>query len=126
MLSKEIIDKTLDGEIAYKLKHDEFRCRCNNEDCLYTLFTEKLSVAWCLTRATFGKPLKVNSGYRCQKHNSSKEVGGRPKSKHLLGQAVDISHKEFNAIDKQRLKDILDRFFDVVIEYETFYHCHKN
>lgn len=32
--------------------------------------------------------MRVNSGYRCAKHN--KEVGGKASSKHLLGRAVDI------------------------------------
>lgn len=40
-------------------------------------------------RAAFGKPIKVNGGYRCEKHN--KEVGGAKNSQHLLGQAADIA-----------------------------------
>jgi uncharacterized protein YcbK (DUF882 family) len=122
----EIIDKTYSGEIAYKLTNDEFKCQCSNEDCLYSLFTEKLKIAWSLSRATFGKPLTVNSGFRCIPHNRSNEVKGTKRSKHLKGQAIDISHDEFNIMDKSKLREILDRFFDTVIEYKTFYHCHKN
>ena len=39
-------------------------------------------------RAKYGKPLYVNSGYRCQKLNRA--VGGVSNSQHLKGQAADI------------------------------------
>ena len=40
-------------------------------------------------RAMFGgKPMIINSGYRCPTHNSN--VGGATKSMHLQGQAVDF------------------------------------
>ncbi len=120
----EIIEKEFNGEIAYKLSNLEFRCKCNNKDCNYTLFSPKLSKSWHLTRATWGRPLKVNSGFRCQKHNEA--VGGVDKSRHMLGEAIDISHSQFNIQDKNKLKEILERFFDVVLEYETFYHYHNN
>ena len=39
-------------------------------------------------RELYGKPMKVNSGFRSVKHN--KKVGGSPTSSHLTGYAVDI------------------------------------
>ena len=39
-------------------------------------------------RERYGKPIVVNSGYRCAKHN--KEVGGVANSQHLRGEAADI------------------------------------
>lgn len=39
-------------------------------------------------RERYGKPIVVNSGYRCPKHN--KEVGGVANSQHLRGEAADI------------------------------------
>ena len=39
-------------------------------------------------RADFGKPLRVNSGYRSKAHNL--KVGGRVGSSHLKGLAVDL------------------------------------
>lgn len=36
-------------------------------------------------------PLKITSGYRCQKHNKS--IGGKSDSSHLVGLAVDIEIK---------------------------------
>ena len=40
-------------------------------------------------REAYGKPIKVNSGYRCPKLN--KAVGGSATSQHVLGQAADIT-----------------------------------
>ncbi len=40
-------------------------------------------------REAWGKPIKVNSGYRCRALN--KAVGGVPASQHMLGQAADIT-----------------------------------
>lgn len=40
-------------------------------------------------REMWGKPLHVNSGYRCLALN--KAVGGKPTSQHLKGEAADIT-----------------------------------
>lgn len=40
-------------------------------------------------RAKWGKPIKVNSGYRCSKLN--RMVGGVSTSQHVLGEAADIT-----------------------------------
>jgi len=42
-----------------------------------------------LLRRAWAAPIRVNSGYRCEKHN--REVGGVPPSRHLLGLAADIA-----------------------------------
>ncbi|MCK0199121.1 YcbK family protein [Ornithobacterium rhinotracheale] len=39
-------------------------------------------------RKYFNEPIHINSGYRSDKHN--RLIGGKPKSKHLIGQAADI------------------------------------
>lgn len=39
-------------------------------------------------RNLYGGAIRVNSGYRCSKHNAA--VGGAAQSQHLLGQAADI------------------------------------
>ena len=48
-----------------------------------------------LIRAHFGnKPIKINSGYRSPAHNAS--VGGKSKSLHLTGKAVDFVITGYN------------------------------
>lgn len=61
-------------------------------------------------RNLYGKPIKVNSGFRSQAVN--KKVGGSPSSQHLKGEAVDISGYD-NAL---LFKLIHDKFiFDQLI-----------
>ena len=45
-------------------------------------------------RKIYGKPMRVNSGYRTEAHN--KKVGGVSSSSHLKGLAADISCKNIN------------------------------
>lgn len=40
-------------------------------------------------RKWYGKPIKINSFYRCEKLN--KLVGGSPNSQHRFGEAIDIT-----------------------------------
>ena len=40
-------------------------------------------------RDTYGKPITINSGYRCEALN--KRVGGAKSSQHMTGQAADIT-----------------------------------
>lgn len=54
-------------------------------DNLRTLADEVLDKV----REMWGKPLIVNSGYRCD--NLNKAVGGSAKSQHRLGKAADIT-----------------------------------
>ena len=122
---KEIIiaPKSSSEEISYKLNAREFRCKCSYKDCNYTLISYNLKKSWELTRRAFGRPLKINSGFRCQKHNSA--IGGVSGSRHLLGEAIDISHSGFNKQYRQFLLELVKENFDVVLIYDTFYHCHN-
>lgn len=120
-----LLHKAINIELAHKLHASEFRCKCDRVTCSILVMSPRLKDSWNVSRSQFGKPLKVNSGHRCGPHNE--EVGGRVgTSKHLTGDAIDISHDEYQNNEKQRLKLILENNFDVVIEYPTFYHCHNN
>lgn len=117
-----IISKEKSLNIGYSLSHDEFRCKCAYADCTYTLVHPDLISVWNMVRAKFGAPLKVNSGYRCQRHN--RNVGGVEDSRHKKGQAIDISFEGMEEKEKSYLKNILDISFDTVLVYDSFYHCH--
>lgn len=54
-------------------------------------------------REEWGKPLMVNSGYRCQALNN--KVGGSKTSQHLTGDAADITTG--NASDNKKLFHII-------------------
>jgi zinc D-Ala-D-Ala carboxypeptidase len=79
-------------------KLSEFACPCCgkngiNPDIIPLL--EKI-------REDFGKPIVINSGFRCKAHNTA--VGGTSKSAHLTGEAVDI--QAVNGADRFRLIQI--------------------
>ena len=70
--------------MANYFSRDEFKCPCCREVRASGWLMHLLNKV----REAYGKPMIVNSGYRCDKHN--KEIGGSSNSAHLRGLAVDI------------------------------------
>ena len=68
-------------------------------------------------RRKLGKPIVVNSGFRCPIHNTA--VGGVYNSQHVSGQAADV-HCE----DNRKLAKVIveNGRFDQLILYPTFVH----
>lgn len=69
-------------------------------------------------RDAWGKPLKINSGYRCKALNAA--VGGVPTSQHVKGEAADIATGD--PVKLARLAVKLGLPFDQMILYPTFVH----
>lgn len=73
-------------------------------------------------RDAWGKPLAVNSGYRCPALNAA--VGGVSTSQHVKGEAADIAAGD--PVKLARLAVKLGLPFDQMILYPTFVHfSHK-
>lgn len=73
-------------------------------------------------RAAWGKPLVLNSGYRCPALN--KIVGGRPTSQHLKGEAADV--RTDSPYQLACLASKLKLPYDQMILYPEFVHfSHK-
>lgn len=64
----------------------EFECPCG---CTAQMIDRELVEKMQILRDKLGKKVKVTSGYRCVKHNASKDVGGSKQSRHLYGIAAD-------------------------------------
>ena len=100
-------------------KLEEFRCKCCGELPSFAKENVEALVGKVLdgARARLGKPVTVNSGYRCEKHN--REVGGAANSQHMKGEAADI-----RCSDIRRLKQIIidNGRYDQLIDYGTFLH----
>ena len=108
-------------------KINEFVCRCGcgmpaearqNIEALVANVLDSL-------REAYGKPIYVNSGYRCEAYN--RKVGGVPRSQHIVGEAADISLP----LTAYGLQDELMKLaklivqqgrFDQLIIYPTFLH----
>ncbi len=73
-------------------------------------------------REKYGKPIKVNSGYRCPKHNLA--VGGATQSQHMKGEAADIAPMDGDASELEKLVEIIKQNgkWDQMIVYPTFVH----
>lgn len=73
-------------------------------------------------REWYGKPIKINSGYRCEALN--KAIGGAKSSQHMLGEAADITvgSKEENKKLFDYIKDNLE--FDQLINESNFSWVH--
>ena len=103
----------------------EFKCRCCGELPLSTGSGQaareniKALVANVLdpAREKLGKPITVNSGYRCRHHNEI--VGGAVKSQHMAGEAADITCSD-NAMLEKIIRE--QGRFDQLIIYPGFLH----
>jgi len=78
-------------------------------------------------RERFGKPIKVNSGFRCPIHNRT--VGGVPGSQHVKGEAADIAPAglqltAYGLKELARLVEVIKENgkFDQLIIYPRFVH----
>ena len=69
-------------------------------------------------RNYYGKPIRVNSGYRSKEVNAA--VGGVATSHHLFGYAADISSSDIESLKKAVLAN--KHFFDQIILYPNFVH----
>ena len=73
-------------------------------------------------REKYGKPIRVNSGYRCPNHNQ--KIGGATGSQHLKGEAADIAPLNGGVSDLAKLVEIIkaNGKFDQLIIYPSFVH----
>lgn len=76
-------------------------------------------------REAYGKPIKVNSGYRCPELN--KAVGGSKTSDHMKGCAADIVGTPNTKAENKRLFELvksLDLPFDQLIDEKNLSWIH--
>lgn len=107
----------------FKIK--EFKCKCGCEMPL-EVYENVIKLAGQLQtlRDYVGRPIKINSAYRCSKHN--KKIGGVETSQHLLGKAADITIQSLKPIEVFTIiEDLID--FGVMLQgglglYDTFVH----
>ena len=71
-------------------------------------------------RERYGKPIYVNSGYRCPELN--RLIGGAIKSQHMRGEAADITAG--SPAENLKLARLIEEAgkFDQLIIYPTFLH----
>lgn len=104
-------------------KSEEFRCRCGCQGPgLAPLPFTDLELLNCLEeiREAAGKPVYINSGYRCPEYNE--RVRGVKNSYHTLGKAADIRIKDMSP---QEVYNLINRLYPDkygIGLYATFVH----
>jgi len=96
------------GDLTNNFSRYEFECRCGCKfDDVDLVFVERLQ----RIRDRSGVRMTVNSGCRCEHHNSHE--GGSTNSDHLTGEGADIKatnsrirHKIINAAMKENMPRI--------------------
>ena len=72
----------------------ELACPC----CGLCLMRDDFLLALERLRTAWGRPILINSGYRCKDHNQ--KIGGAAKSQHMLGKAADLNTLDLNEKDR--------------------------
>lgn len=103
--------------VSKNFKRREFACK---DGCGLDTISQELVDVIQDVRDHFNKPVVINSGLRCERHN--KRVGGAPKSQHLLGTASDI---RIAGVTPKEVYDYLDKKYPDkygIGLYKTFTH----
>ena len=95
----------------------EMQCPCCQRCEMTTDFMNQLEEM----RSRFGKPMTINSGFRCKKHNMSLRNSAFA-SYHLDGLAADISWDEFDAATKFEMLELAMRLFRGIGIGKTYLH----
>ena len=78
------------GDLSRNFSRKEFTCPCG---CGSSDVEPLLVATLQRLRDAAGKPITINSGVRCKKHNA--QVGGVADSQHLRGRAADIWMQDY-------------------------------
>ena len=90
----------------FKIKEFECKCGCDMPLEVYENII-KLASQLQFLRDYTGRPITINSAYRCPEHNA--KVGGSKTSQHLLGKAADITIQSLKPAEVYALiEDLID------------------
>jgi len=78
-------------KVSKNFNSSEFDCKCKDPNCQVTLIDSEHLENLQALRDSLGQPITINSSYRCEKWN--KQVGGATHSRHVKGDATDITVK---------------------------------
>jgi len=102
------------GDLSKHFNRSEFACKCG---CGFDTVDYELLLVVEDVRTHFNKPITINSGCRCVKHNAS--VGGTERSQHVKGKAADIVVK---GVEPKEVADYIGDWTGGLKAYDTFTH----
>lgn len=104
-------------QMSANFARHEFRCRCG---CGADHVRQDLVDLLQRLRDEVGRPVVVNSGVRCARHNA--RVGGAKASRHLTGEAADVRVSGMTPRAVARIADRLLGRRGGVKAYASFTH----
>lgn len=105
-----------DIKVSANFKLSEFEC--THPQHKHVQLCGELAEKLQRLRSALGKPIIINSGYRCPERNA--QVKGSPTSQHLHGKAVDIAVR---GVSPKRVAAEAEKIgFGGIGIYETFTH----
>lgn len=105
-----------DYPVMPNFKASEFVCNCGL--CRGGMMTLRLLTSLNALRRRWGKPLTVNSAFRCPHQNRA--VGGSKDSQHTIGNAVDLAGEGIHSVEF--IKAAIWAGFNAIGVGENFIH----
>lgn len=103
----------------------EFDCPC--QKCTETIIDPELVNRLESMRVSIGKPLRINSGYRCSNYQTELRLRGYETStgpsQHELGRAVDVMRADSQSIGLELEKEARKAGFKAVGVGSSWIHC---
>lgn len=116
-----VFSRAADGEerVQANFRVREFACKDGTDP----VFVDgELAELLQRVREHFGVAVTISSAYRTVAHNSSKQVGGSPRSQHIYGRAADIQVKGVSPEAVARYAETLMPDKGGIGVYATFTH----
>ena len=105
-------------QLSKNFRLDEFKCKCGKCD---PILVDEALVDWLQKiRDHFGRSVNINSGYRCEDHNSSPKVRGSKGSHHVKGMAADIRVEGVTPVEVAKYAESIG--IQRIGLYDTFVH----
>lgn len=106
----------------FTMNEFECHCGCRMPDSARANIVTLVEQVLDPVREKLGMPIKVNSGYRCPRHNE--EVLGVRNSQHMKGEAADIAMVHGSRFKVHDLAQAIveNGRWDQMIVYPTFVH----
>lgn len=114
------ITKGSNKYLSRNFNSNEFDCKCTRESCTTTIINTDQIVKLQQLRRILKKPIKINSGFRCEEHNES--VGGSPTSQHVAGNATDIAVSGMSTSELIKIIKGMKNTFKGIGLYDSFIH----
>ena len=105
---------------SFNIVTDHLACPCCNAFEFKEKFWKRLQVLRDIMDKPFVTDKKGGGGYRCRIYNN--QIGGAKNSRHLYGDAIDISTHGWSGEEKRFLVELAIQFEFSIGIYKSWFH----